>query len=49
MLIELGQGHRYILVESHFKIIYIAEGKRVVVTDIFDTHQAPGKMSKRNK
>ncbi len=49
LLKELGHGHRYLLVESHFKIIYIVKGKMVVVTDIFDTHQEPDEMSKRNQ
>lgn len=49
MLKELGQGHRYLLVEAHFKILYLVEENRVVVTDIFDTHLSPTKMPKRNK
>ena len=49
MLKELGQEHRYLLADSHFKIIYLVEEKRVVVTDIFDTHLSPSKMPRRNK
>lgn len=49
MLKPLGQGHRYLLVESHFKIIYLIDEKRVIVTDIFDTHQHPDKMLKGNR
>jgi plasmid stabilization system protein ParE len=49
MLKELEQGHRYLLVEAHFKIIYLVEEKRVIVTDIFDTHLSPRKMPPRNK
>lgn len=49
MLRSLEQGHRYLLVESHFKIIYLVEEKRVIVTDIFDTHQHPDKMLKGNQ
>jgi len=49
MLKELGQDHRYLLVEKHFKIIFLIEEKSVVVTDIFDTHLSPGKMPGRNK
>jgi plasmid stabilization system protein ParE len=49
MLKELGQDHRYLLVEAHFKILYLVEENRVVVTDIFDTHKSPTKMPKRNK
>jgi len=49
MLKSLNQDHRYLLVESHFKIIYLIEEKRVIVTDIFDTHQHPDKMLKGNR
>lgn len=49
MLKPLGQGHRYLLVESHFKIIYLIDEKRVIMTDIFDTHQHPDKMLKGNR
>lgn len=49
MLKSLDQGHRYLLVESHFKIIYLIDEKRVIVTDIIDTHQHPDKMLKGNR
>lgn len=49
MLISLDQGHRYLLVQARFKIIYLIEENRVIVTDIFDTHQHPDKMLKGNK
>lgn len=46
MLKSLNQGHRYLLVESHFKIVYLIDEKQVIVTDIFDTHQHPKNMLK---
>jgi len=49
MLKALDQGHRYLLVESHFKIIFLIDEKRVIVTDIIDTHQHPDKMLKGNR
>jgi plasmid stabilization system protein ParE len=49
MLKSLDQGHRYLLVESHFKIIYLIDDSRVIVTDIFDTHQHPNKVLKGNQ
>jgi len=45
----LGQGHRYLLVESRCKIIYLIDEKRIIVTDIFDIHQHPDKMLKGNR
>ena len=42
-LVELGQGHRY-LVEEHYKIIYRVIDDVVYITDIFDTRQDPDKM-----
>lgn len=48
LLKELGQGHRYLLAESHFKIIYLVKEKMVVVTDIFDTRQEPDEIPKRH-
>lgn len=47
LLISLEQGHRYLLVESHFKIIYFVEEIRIIVTDVFDTRQQPEKLLKR--
>ncbi len=48
LLQSLERGHRYLIAETHFKIIYIVDGQRVIVTDIFDTRQSPGKLLKRN-
>ncbi len=42
-LVELGQGHRY-LVEENYKIIYRIIDDVVYITDIFDTRQGPDKM-----
>ncbi|MCB0597828.1 MAG: type II toxin-antitoxin system RelE/ParE family toxin [Lewinellaceae bacterium] len=42
-LVELGQGHRY-LVEEHYKIIYRIIDDVVYITDIFDTRQDSDKM-----
>ena len=39
----LGLGHRY-LVDGHFKIVYRILPGMVVVTNVFDTRQDPGKM-----
>lgn len=44
----LGQGHRYLIVEKHYKIIYLVEEKRVLVTDVFDTRQKPQKLLRRH-
>lgn len=42
------KGHRYLIAETHFKIIYLVDDQRVIVTDIFDTRQNPNKLIKRN-
>lgn len=44
----LEQGHRYLVVENHYKIIYLVEEKKIIVTDVFDTRQNPEKMIKRH-
>lgn len=44
-LAELGLGHRYLVAEKNYKIIYRSEGNNVFITDIFDTRQDPEKMS----
>ncbi len=41
---ELGQGHRYVLVDKIYKIIYFVIKPIVFITDIFDTRQDPDKM-----
>ena len=40
----LGQGHRYILVERIYKMIYLIAKPFIFITDIFDTRQDPDKM-----
>jgi len=46
-LIDLGQGHRYIVVDN-YKIIYRVIQLNIYITDIFDCRQNPQKMKKRN-
>jgi toxin ParE1/3/4 len=46
-LIDLGQGHRYIVVDN-YKIIYRVIQLDIYITDIFDCRQNPKKMKKRN-
>lgn len=41
---ELEQGHRRLLADPHYKIIYLIEDPSIFVTDIFDTRQDPEKM-----
>ena len=49
LLEDLRQEHRY-LVETHWKIIYRLIGNVVYITDVFDTRQAPSKLTvKQNK
>jgi len=43
LLSHLEQSHRRII-ESHYKIIYLVQEERVIVTDIFDSRQNPKKM-----
>ena len=38
-----GRIRRY-LVEKNYKILYRIEGKKIYITDIFDTRQNPDKM-----
>ncbi|MBX2843658.1 MAG: type II toxin-antitoxin system RelE/ParE family toxin [Flammeovirgaceae bacterium] len=45
---SLGKGHRYIIVDK-YKIIYLVQEPVIYITDIFDSRQDPGKLSKRNK
>ncbi len=37
----LGKGHRYLLVEKIYKIIYRIAKPIIFITDIFDTRQDP--------
>lgn len=46
-LIDLAQGHRYIVVDN-YKIIYRVIQLNIYITDIFDCRQNPQKMKKRN-
>lgn len=46
-LIDLGQGHRYIVV-NNYKIIYRLIHQNIYITDIFDCRQNPQKMKKRH-
>ncbi|MBI3519476.1 MAG: type II toxin-antitoxin system RelE/ParE family toxin [Bacteroidetes bacterium] len=46
-LIDLGQEHRYIVVDN-YKIIYRVIQLDIYITDIFDCRQNPKKMKKRN-
>lgn len=41
-----NEGHRYLLIPPHYKIIYLVykEQNAVLITDIFDTRQNPEKM-----
>lgn len=49
LLKPLKRGHRYLIAEKHYKIIYLIEKEKVIVTDVFDTRQQPEKLVKRNK
>lgn len=40
---HLDQGHRRII-EGNYKIVYIIQKDRIIVTDIFDCRQDPHKM-----
>lgn len=41
---EMNQGHRYLLVERLYKLIYLVIKPIVYITDVFDTRQNPDKM-----
>ena len=41
---EVGLGHRYLLVEPLYKLIYLIIKPIIYITDIFDTRQDPNKM-----
>jgi hypothetical protein len=41
---ELDQGHRYLLVDKRYKVIYLIVDPFIYITDIFDTRQDPGNM-----
>lgn len=42
---ELNQGHRYLLIEPCYKIIYLQIESIIYITDIFDTRQDPKKIN----
>lgn len=42
---HLGRGHRHLLVDSLYKIIYLIAKPIIFITDIFDTRQDPGRMN----
>lgn len=48
LLKSLEQGHRYLMVEKQYKVIYLVKEESIVVTDVFDTRQQPENMLKRN-
>ncbi|GJM34077.1 MAG: hypothetical protein DHS20C18_30780 [Saprospiraceae bacterium] len=39
-----GKGHRYLLVDQLYKIIYLIVKPIIFITDIFDARQDPDKM-----
>ncbi len=41
---EEGKGHRYLLVEGLYKIIYLIAAPFILITDIFNTRQDPDNM-----
>ena len=41
---ELEQGHRYLLVDKLYKVIYRIISPFIFITDIFDTRQDPDNM-----
>lgn len=41
----INQGHRYLLIEPCYKIIYLQVEDVIYVTDIFDTRQNPNKIN----
>ncbi len=43
-LVELGLGHRSLLVGKMYKIVYRIFKKEIRVTDVFDVRQDPDKM-----
>ena len=43
-LLNLNQDHRYLVVESKYKLIYLVKERIIYITDIFDTRQNPDKI-----
>ena len=46
---HLHQEHRYLLVNPHYKIIYIEKVECIYIVDIFDARQNPEKIKRSNK
>jgi len=42
---SLNQGHRYLLIEPCYKIIYLQIEDVIYITDLFDTRQNPTKIN----
>jgi len=45
---KLNQNHRY-LVAGNYKIIYKIVEDQILIVDVFDTRQDPGKMNDENR
>lgn len=45
---QLGEGHRYI-VKYNYKIVYKKVDEGILITDVFDTRQDPGKINDKNR
>ncbi len=43
-LAELEQGHRSVIVEKFYKIVYLIAAPFIFIVDFFDTRQNPNKM-----
>lgn len=41
---QYGRGHRYLLIEPFYKLIYLILKPIIYITDIFDTRQDPDEM-----
>lgn len=47
-LSTLGEGHRY-LVKDNYKIVYKKVDEGILITDVFDTRQDPGKINVKTR
>lgn len=43
-LTHLGQDHRYLVLHSNYKLIYLIQDNILYITDIFDTRQDPSRI-----
>lgn len=43
-LMHLGQDHRYLVLHSNYKLIYLVQDNILYITDIFDTRQDPSRI-----